>query len=229
MEDFIQQLGAAVNESRSETGSRSGDMTPGDPNSDSLPSQDFLNQQLLLALGPILNSSNLLPTFGHPEGKEDPDPGDQVQQASPAATSSSSSDFGGLKKSENLQEIKKDIGSAKRKKRKIIPIIPTMNQQIEENDFSGFMVAEMVKVRKLILFDVILNFIFQLQRQILANQELILEELRLQRPPKQMRLDEEIGNVLGTKLDRLCDCLVTITENFCRNSTAQGSTSPGAE
>jgi len=213
VEDFIQQLGAAVNESRSETGSRSGDMTPGDPNTDSLPSQDFLNQQLLLALGPILNSSNLLPTFGNPEGKEDPDAGDQVQQASPAATSSSSSDFGGLKKPENLQEIKKDIGSAKRKKRKIIPIVPTINQQIEENDFSSFMVAEMVK----------------LQGQILANQELLLEELRLQRPQKQMRLNEEIGNLIGSKLDRLCDCLVNITENFCRNSSAQPSTFPETE
>ncbi|KAE9550960.1 hypothetical protein FO519_005821 [Halicephalobus sp. NKZ332] len=216
VEDFIQQLGAAVNESRSETGSRSGEATPGDGNSESLPSQDFLNQQLLLALGPILNSSNLLPTFGNMDRQEEQDSGDrdQGQQASPAATSSSSSDFGGLKKSENIQEVKKESGSAKRKKRKAIPMIPTIgNPQVEENDFSGFMVTEMIK----------------LQRQILANQELILEELRLQRPQKQMRLDEEIGTLLGSKLDRLCDCLVTITEGCFRNSASQGFTSPKLE
>uniref|UniRef100_A0A914QFI6 Uncharacterized protein n=1 Tax=Panagrolaimus davidi TaxID=227884 RepID=A0A914QFI6_9BILA len=141
-----------------------------------------------------------------PEGAREP----PNLQASPAATSSSSSDFGGIKKMDEnkiIREMKVTaasataIGSAKRKKRKLeaSPEIHSSNGNSGDefgtlNDPSSKFANEMVR----------------LQKQILANQELILQELRHNQPPKTSRIETELGTLIGTKLDRLCDCLIEV-------------------
>uniref|UniRef100_A0A914YN14 Uncharacterized protein n=1 Tax=Panagrolaimus superbus TaxID=310955 RepID=A0A914YN14_9BILA len=53
----------------------------------------------------------------------------------------------------------------------------------------------------------------KLQKQILANQELILQELRHEKPSKNARIETELGKLIGSKLDRLCDCLIEVVNN----------------
>ena len=188
VEDLIQQFGAAVSDhcSSSENNIYSGTQTPienvgnnenafhstnSNCNGASLSSQDLLNQQLLL----LLNNSHLLPNLsglgnsgnsvnmnGEDEEVHEPDGPESAheppQHPSPAATSSSSSDFGGIKKLDISEKfVTPATGAAKRKKRKIEVSPPEIlgNGYSDgfSNDTSRF-TAEMVKVSVQSMFGV---------------------------------------------------------------------------
>uniref|UniRef100_A0AC35GQQ3 Regulatory protein zeste n=1 Tax=Panagrolaimus sp. PS1159 TaxID=55785 RepID=A0AC35GQQ3_9BILA len=231
----VDYINGSRNQTPTEISSNNSTNNENDFSTGNLTSQDILNQQLLL----LLNNSHLLPNLSvignngishnnnnmdadddnddaeseevnepdGPEGAREP----PNLQVSPAATSSSSSDFGGIKKMDEnkiIREMKVTAssatatGSAKRKKRKLeaSPEIHCSNGNSGDefgalNDSSSKFANEMVR----------------LQKQILANQELILQELRHNnQPPKTSRIETELGTLIGTKLDRLCDCLIEV-------------------
>uniref|UniRef100_A0A7E4UW95 Regulatory protein zeste n=1 Tax=Panagrellus redivivus TaxID=6233 RepID=A0A7E4UW95_PANRE len=240
VEDFLSQFGAAINSNDAISEVAGGTSTPtpeGNGNgieNGGAGNHDFLNQQLLLALGPILTNQQLVLNNNNNVMDADDDDdnnscvldGSEIHtsarpQASPAATSSSSSDCGSGKKADSgsplleangLTAKRDSVGSAKRKKRRLDPAqFGLPREDVFSGLHSGALAIEMIK----------------LQKQILTNQEQILTELRLHRQSQQQTSTNiDIGEILSTKLDRLCDCLSSMNENLSLRPSSNTSISP---